>query len=91
MHIKTCHDQQNEQCLKDAASCKTYLCSLYQGEAALQRAEALAKAMLGCQPTDQVSTTSSHTWYRQYKLQFQLVDGTKSQGRHTLHCAAGIP
>ena len=73
MHIKTCDDQHDKQCLKDAATCKTYLCSLSQGEAALQRAKALAKAMLGCQPTDQVSMTSSHTQYRQYSPHFKLI------------------
>ncbi|CAK0785390.1 hypothetical protein CVIRNUC_008599 [Coccomyxa viridis] len=44
--------------LKNAASCKTYLHSLSQGEAAVLRAEALARTMLGCQPTDQ----AYHDW-----------------------------
>ena len=54
--------------LKNAANCKTYLHSLSQGEAAVLRAEALARTMLGCQPTDQVSMNSPQIQCRQNSL-----------------------
>lgn len=42
-------------CFEDASSCEAYLITLPQGTATVQRAKALAEAMLGCQPTDQAS------------------------------------
>lgn len=77
-------------CFTDASSCEAYLMTLPQGAATVQRAKALARAMLECQPTDQVCR---HIGYISPYLAcpYQWQSRYRPLGRLSSDASTGLP
>ncbi len=78
-------------CFENASSCEAYLITLPQGTATVKRAEALAEAMLGCQPTDEASGAHKdfgHVLVVWHGHEVQMTFAEMPEGRSA---AAGIP